>query len=314
MQDLNDLYFFAKVVENGGFMAAARQIGVPKSRISRRVAVLEATLGVQLLQRTTRRLALTEVGRAYYQHCQAMLAEAEAAQEAIERVTATPRGLVRVSCPDLLAQSLLAPLLPAFMAQCPQVRLLLEVTGRRVDLINDGIDVALRVRQRLEDSASIVVRPLGQALSVLVASPALLAGLGVPQTPQTLAAWPALVMSRPDGRGEWTMHDEVGQLYTVQIAQPRLMTDNLPVLAQAAMDGCGVAALPLMLCQEALQDGRLQRVLPGFQMQGGILHLAFTGRRHLVPSVRAFVDFLVAHAPQLHARFERQEPLQPNAG
>ncbi|MCQ4142770.1 LysR family transcriptional regulator [Vogesella sp. AC12] len=304
MHDLNDLYFFAKVVEHGGFMAAARQIGVPKSRLSRRVAELEARLGVQLLQRTTRRLALTEVGQAYFRHCQAMLAEAEAAQEAIARATDVPRGLVRVSCPDLLAQSLLAPLLPEFMAQYPEVRILLEVTGRRVDLINDGIDVALRVRLRLEDSASIVARPLGQSSSFLVASPALLAERGLPQRPSDLASWPALVMSRPDGRGEWTMHDEVGQLYTVQLASPRLMTDNLVVLAQAAIDGCGVAALPVLVCQQALADGRLRRLLPNFSMPGGILHLAFTGRRHLVPAVRVFVDFLVARTPQWHARFE----------
>lgn len=304
MHDLNDLYFFAKVAEHGGFMAAARQIGVPKSRLSRRVAELEAQLGVQLLQRTTRRLALTEVGQAYFRHCQAMLAEAEAAQEAIARATDVPRGLVRVSCPDLLAQSLLAPLLPEFMAQYPEVRILLEVTGRRVDLINDGIDVALRVRLRLEDSASIVARPLGQSPSFLVASPALLAERGLPQHPSELASWPALVMSRPDGRGEWTMHDEVGQLYSVQLAAPRLMTDNLVVLAQAAIDGCGVAALPVLVCQQALADGRLRRLLPNFSMPGGILHLAFTGRRHLVPAVRVFVDFLVERTPQWNARFE----------
>jgi DNA-binding transcriptional LysR family regulator len=272
--------------------------------LSRRVAELEARLGVQLLQRTTRRLALTEVGQAYFRHCQAMLAEAEAAQEAIARATDVPRGLVRVSCPDLLAQSLLAPLLPEFMAQYPEVRILLEVTGRRVDLINDGIDVALRVRLRLDDSASIVARPLGQSSSFLVASPALLAERGLPQRPSDLASWPALVMSRPDGRGEWTMHDEVGQLYTVQLASPRLMTDNLVVLAQAAIDGCGVAALPVLVCQQALADGRLRRLLPNFSMPGGILHLAFTGRRHLVPAVRVFVDFLVARTPQWHARFE----------
>lgn len=304
MHDLNDLYFFAKVAEHGGFMAAARQIGVPKSRLSRRVAELEAQLGVRLLQRTTRRLALTEVGQAYFGHCQAMLAEAEAAQEAIARATDVPRGLVRVSCPDLLAQSLLAPLLPEFMAQYPEVRILLEVTGRRVDLINDGIDVALRVRLRLEDSASIVARPLGQSPSFLVASPALLAERGLPQHPSELASWPALVMSRPDGRGEWTMHDEVGQLYSVQLASPRLMTDNLVVLAQAAIDGCGVAALPVLVCQQALADGRLRRLLPNFSMPGGILHLAFTGRRHLVPAVRVFVDFLVERTPQWNARFE----------
>lgn len=300
MQDLNDLFFFAKVVEHGGFMAAARQIGIPKSRLSRRVAELEARLGVQLLHRTTRSLALTEIGGEYYRHCQAMLEEARAAGEAIDRVSASPRGVVRVSCPDQLAQSLLASLLPAFMAKYPQVRIMLEVTGRRVDLVNDGVDVALRVRAKLEDSASVVARVLGTSAPLLVAAPSLIARLGEPASPQTLAAWPALVMSRPDGRGEWTLYDEVGQLYTVQIAEPRLMTDNLPLLAQAAIDGCGAAVLPALVCQQALLSGKLRQLLPGYTMPGGILHLAFTGRRHLVPAVRVFIDFLVASVPPWH--------------
>lgn len=297
MQDLNDLLFFAKVVEHGGFNAASRQLGIPKSRLSRRVAELEARIGVRLLQRTTRRLALTEVGAQYYQHCQAMLAEAEAAEETIARHTAEPRGLVRVSCPELLAKSLLSSVLPEFMARYPQVRIVLEVTGRRVDLINDGIDVALRVRQKLDDSASVVARPLSQSESALVASPALIAQLGVPQQPGALASWPALVMSRPDGRAEWPLLDEVGQLYKVDIPAPRLMTDDLLVLREAAIAGSGVALLPLMVCHDALADGRLQRLLPGYSTPDGILHLAFTGRRHLIPAVRAFIDFLVDTVP-----------------
>ncbi|WP_174873088.1 LysR substrate-binding domain-containing protein [Vogesella oryzae] len=297
MQDLNDLLFFAKVVEHGGFNAASRQLGIPKSRLSRRVAELEARIGVRLLQRTTRRLALTEVGAQYYQHCQAMLAEAEAAAETIARHTAEPRGLVRVSCPELLAKSLLSSVLPEFMARFPQVRIVLEVTGRRVDLINDGIDVALRVRQKLDDSASVVARPLSQSESALVASPALVAQLGAPQQPGALTSWPALVMSRPDGRAEWPLLDEVGQLYKVDIPEPRLMTDDLLVLREAAIAGSGVALLPLMVCHDALADGRLLRLLPGYSTPDGILHLAFTGRRHLIPAVRAFIDYLVDVVP-----------------
>lgn len=297
MQDLNDLLFFAKVVEHGGFNAASRQLGIPKSRLSRRVAELESRLGVRLLLRTTRRLALTDVGAQYYQHCQAMLAEAEAAADTIARHTAEPRGLVRVSCPELLAKSLLSGLLPDFMARYPQVRIVLEVTGRRVDLINDGIDVALRVRQKLDDSASVVARPLAQSESALVASPALLAARELPAHPAMLSGWPALVMSRPDGRAEWPLLDEVGQLYRVDIAEPRLMTDDLLVLREAAIAGSGVALLPLMVCHDALADGRLLRLLPGYSTPDGILHLAFTGRRHLIPAVRSFIDFLVEAIP-----------------
>ncbi|KZE35090.1 DNA-binding transcriptional LysR family regulator [Crenobacter luteus] len=292
MQDLNDFFYFAKVVECGGFMAAGRRLGVPKSRLSRRVAELEARLGVRLLHRTTRRLALTEVGESFYRHCEAMLAEAEAAEETIARVTAEPRGPVRVSCPEMLAKTLLAPHLPRFLAAYPQVRLLLEVTGRPVDLIEEGIDVAIRVRSRIDDSASLVARPLGISRVELVASPALVATLGQPSSPAELAGWPALTMSRPDGRGEWRLIDAVGQLYTVTLDAPRLSGDDLMVLAAAAIAGVGAAALPTLVCHEALADGRLVRLLPGYEIPGGILHAVYPGRRHLVPAVRAFVDFL----------------------
>src|SRR6187549_1699409 len=133
--DLNDLRFFAAVVEHGGYAAAERALGIPKSRLSRRIAQLEADLGVRLLQRSTRKFAVTEVGQEVYRHAQNMIAESMAAREAVERVSAEPRGLVRVSAPVELAQRMVAPLLPEFMAANPQVRVQLLVTNRRVDVI-----------------------------------------------------------------------------------------------------------------------------------------------------------------------------------
>lgn len=294
MQDLNDLLYFAKVVEFGGFMAASRMLGIPKSRLSRRVAELEERLGVRLLQRTTRRLALTEVGSSYYQHCQAMLAEAEAADDAIARISAEPRGLIRVSCPELLAKTLLGPILPRFMQRHPQVRVMLEASNRRVDLIEDNIDVALRVRNTLEDSSNLVVRKLGVSQVVLVASPSFMQQHSMPLTPQELVSMPALTMSRPDGRGQWQLLDQAGHHYSLNIESPRLMTDDLLVLLEAAIAGLGVAALPLMVCDEALRQGKLMHLLPEFNSPWGILHAAFTSRRGLSPAVRAFIDFLVS--------------------
>lgn len=293
MQDLNDLYYFSKVVECGGFMAAGRKLGIPKSRLSRRVAELEARLGVRLLQRTTRHLALTEVGASFYERCRAMLSEAEAAEEAILRATAEPRGLVRVSCPELLAKIMLAPALPRFLAAHPKVRVWLEATGRRVDLIEEGIDVALRVRPTIEESASLVARPLGRDHLTLVASPALIEQLGEPSSPADLARYPLLTMSRPDGRGLISLLDEVGHVYSVWIDEPRLITDDLIVLQRAALDGMGVANLPMMVCREQLAAGQLVSLFPQYQIPGGILHAVFPSRRHLVPAVRAFIDFLV---------------------
>jgi DNA-binding transcriptional LysR family regulator len=292
MQDLNDLFYFAKVVEHGGFMAASRIIGVPKSRLSRRIAELEERLGVRLLQRTTRRLSLTEVGSHFYLHCQAVLTEADAAEETIARARAEPRGLVRISCPELLAKTLLAPILPRFLAAHPLVRIQLEATNRRVDLIEEGIDIAIRVRNMIEDSANQVARTIGIGRMVLVASPRLLAQFGTPTQPHQLVRYPCLTMSRADGRGQWALLDGDGHENTVQIDSPRLMTDDLVVLAEAAQQGLGIAMLPRLVCQKAIDSGLLLVLLPDYQTPWGIMHLVFPSRRGLVPAVRQLIDFL----------------------
>ena len=188
MQDLNDLYYFAMVVEHGGFAAAERALGIPKSRLSRRISQLEGEMGVRLLQRSTRRFAVTDVGMSVYRHAQTMLAEAQAAREVVDRLSAEPRGLVRVSVPVSLAQQQLPRLLPRFLEQYPQVRLQLHVGNRRVDLINEGFDVALRVRSRLDDDGSLVMRSFGQVRELLVASPGYLDRAGRPADPADLAA------------------------------------------------------------------------------------------------------------------------------
>src|SRR3954468_8319148 len=143
MRDLNDMLFFAEVVDRGGFAAASRVLNIPKSRLSRRVAELEARLGVRLLHRTTRKLSLTEAGQLYHRHCVAMREQADAAEEAVALVHDEPRGTIRVTCPVTLAQSTIGPVIPAFLRQYPQVRIDMEVTNRVVDVVQEGIDVAL---------------------------------------------------------------------------------------------------------------------------------------------------------------------------
>lgn len=200
MLDLNDMLYFAEVAERGGFAAAGRALGIPKSRLSRRVAELEAQLGVRLLQRTTRSLSLTEVGQAYLRHCQALREAAQAAQDTVEQVRSEPRGTVRVTCPVTLAQSVLGDLLPQYLARHPAVRLEVQVSNRAVNPVEEGVDVALRVRNSVDDSASLVVKRLGEGRVLLVASPAQLARQGQPQTLQDLARMDTLAMSAPEGR------------------------------------------------------------------------------------------------------------------
>src|SRR5688500_15749808 len=160
MQDLNDLLYFAEVVDQGGFAAAGRALNLPKSKLSRRVAELEERLGVRLLHRTTRKLSLTAAGEIYHRHCIAMREQAEAADEAVARVQTEPRGTVRITCPVTLAHTTLGPLLPRFLAEHPQVRIDMQVTNRVVDLVQEGVDIAIRVRSTLDDSGTLVIKNL----------------------------------------------------------------------------------------------------------------------------------------------------------
>ncbi len=169
--DLNDLMYFSHVVEHGGFSVAERMLGISKSRLSRRVSELEASLGVRLLQRSTRKLALTEAGQLFDQHCQAMLAEARAAVDVVQSLRDSPYGTVRVSVPVTIAQTFLSRVMPDFMHRYSEMRVVLRVTNRVVDLFEDAIDVALRVRSELPANSNVVARPLWGTEQMLVAAP-----------------------------------------------------------------------------------------------------------------------------------------------
>lgn len=290
MQDLNDLHYFARVVETGGFSAAGRLLGVPKSRLSRRVAELEARLGARLLQRSTRKLMLTDLGERFYQHCRAMLQEAEAAEDTVAALTELPRGRLRVSCPVALAQGELAHFIPEFLAQYPQVRLEMLLTGRRVDLLEEAVDVALRVRSSDDEDPSLVVRKLRPAESILVAAPALVAGRDV-ASPDDLLQLPILGAIEADRRVHWRLHGPGGTIR--EIAQePRLAADDFVLRKAAALKGLGVTSMPSVLVSAETTSGTLVRVLPDWQFSGGSLQAVYAHRRGLLPAMRAFIDFM----------------------
>jgi DNA-binding transcriptional LysR family regulator len=296
MQDLNDMLLFAEVVERGGFAAAGRALGLPKSRLSRRVAGLEAQLGVRLLQRTTRKLSLTEVGEAYLRHCQALRESAQAAADTVAQVQTEPRGTLRVACPVTLAQTVLAELMPAFLARYPLVRMEMLVNNRVVDLVEEGVDVALRVRTTLDDSGSLVVKRLGDDAPVLVASPALLARQGTPTTLDELSRLDSMAMSTTDGRASIPLTGPDGRQTTLQHT-PRYVADDLLTLHVAALAGTGMCWLPSYMCEDDLRQGRLVRLLPDWQTPRGLVHAVFPSRRGLTPAVRCFLDFLGEHVP-----------------
>jgi DNA-binding transcriptional LysR family regulator len=291
VRDFNDLQFFAAVVLHHGFSAAARALGMPKSRISRRVALLEERLGVRLLDRTTRGLGLTQVGRQVFEHARAAVIEAEAAEEAALRMQTEPRGLVRLSCPLGLQDAIAGPL-PGFLAAHPQLRVQCIATNRRVDLIHEGVDVAIRVRERLDTDADLQVKQIGVSRRILVASPKLLAKAGAPTSPADLANYPILYQEEQSG-GTWHLTSENGDTSTVPV-EPRLASGSLDLLMAAACQGAGIALLPARSCREALSSGALTRVLPQWSGTDGILHLVFASRRGMLPSVRAVIDFAAA--------------------
>ncbi|HDR9771523.1 TPA: LysR family transcriptional regulator [Burkholderia cepacia ATCC 25416] len=293
MDDLNDLYYFVKVVEHGGFTQAGRALDVPKSTLSRRIAALEAKYDVRLLQRTTRHFTVTETGREFHERCLAVLVEADAAREVIERRHAEPRGVVRVSCPTALLEYRVSELVARFMAIHPQVQVHLEATNRRVDLLSEGFDLALRVRfPPLEDS-DLVMRVLADSPQRLVAAPHWLDGRAPLSDPAGLAGAPSLDWG-PARHHVWQLVGPNGEHAQLR-HHPRFVTDDMHALRDAAVHGVGIVQLPCMVVEDDLRDGTLVDVLPGWAPKGGVVHAVFPSRRGLLPRVRLLIDFLAEH-------------------
>ncbi|WP_028620091.1 LysR substrate-binding domain-containing protein [Pseudomonas sp. Ant30-3] len=291
MQDLNDLYYFAKVVEAGGFAAAGRLIGIPKSRLSRRIAELEERLGARLLQRTTRQLKLTAVGERYLRHCQAMLLEAEMADETVASMSSEPRGRLRVSCPVGLAHEILPEIIAQFLEKCPLVQLEVMLLNRRVDLVTEGVDVALRVRELGDEDPLLVTRRLRQAQMLLVASPAFLHGQVINQ-PDDLKKLPVLGALEADRMVHIRMLDQDDKRVDLSL-EARLGIDDFIVRKACTLAGQGFTMLPMMYCEQELKDGTLVQLLPQWSLPGGWLQAVYPHRRGVMPAVRAWIDHMV---------------------
>lgn len=301
MQDLNDLFYFAKVVEADGFAAAGRVLGIPKSRLSRRIAELEERLGARLLHRTTRNLKLTSVGERYLRHCQAMLLEAEMADEVVASLSSEPRGRLRVSCPVGLAHEFLPSIISEFLAAYPQVQLDMVLLNRRVDLISEGIDVALRVREAGDEELGLVTRRLREARTILVASPALLLGAAISQ-PEDLRTLPVLGALEADRMVHLRMLDSRGNKQDL-VLEARLGIEDFIVRKATALAGLGFTLLPMMHCEHELASGELVQLLPQWSLPGGHLQAVYPHRRGLLPAVRAWVDHLAESFSQCGERF-----------
>lgn len=295
MQDLNDMVLFAEVMEHRGFAAAGRMLGMPKSRLSRRVARLEEQLGVQLLERSSRRISLTPAGELFLAHCVEMRESARTAYETVAQVQKEPRGTVRLSCPVVLAQDIVARLLPRFMERYPLVRIELLALNRPVDPIDEGIDIAVRARPAIEDSTALVARTFGTTRGVLVASPELLRRQGPVRDVTDLGRLDTVAGSA-GAAATWRLTGPGGRKHA-HAHSPRLVTNNHLALLAAAIDGVGAAVLPDFMCRQARNEGLLVEVLPGWSPPLGIVHAVYPARRGLVPAVRHLLDFLAEQLP-----------------
>ncbi len=257
--DLNDLRYFALIVEHGGFSAAERAAHVSKSKLSRHVALLEERLGVRLIHRSTRRLSLTEAGRVFHEHCAAMLVEAQAAQTAVEQLRAAPAGTVRMACPAAFVQFYLAHMVADFMRLNPKVRVEIESADRMVNLIEERIDLALRVRDVRLEEPGLVTRRIASGRMVLVASPSYIASR--PDIDEPWQLDPEDTISALHGGGEymWNLVSSDGRTFRLQ-HRPRLSCTDYTVQYEAAAGGVGIALLPLRIAWRGLQSGALVRV------------------------------------------------------
>jgi DNA-binding transcriptional LysR family regulator len=291
IQDLNNLYFFAKVVDFGSYTAAARALGLQTSKLSRRIAALESELGVRLINRTTRRLSLTEAGNTFHRHCLALLDEAQAAKDAMSQILASPQGLVRISCPTGLLQGGVADILARFLAEHPRVRIALDATNRRVDVVDEGLDIAMRVREPPLEDSDLVIHAFGPDEMILVASPELIDAHGEPQTLEDIGRMPTLSMASAGERSTWRFLGTDGELAEL-IHSPRLQTDDLFTLRRAALQGIGAVLVPHLIVAKDLECGALIRLLPSLRAHAGLVHAIFPSRRGMIPAVRSLLDSL----------------------
>ncbi|MCD0187941.1 LysR substrate-binding domain-containing protein [Acinetobacter sp. PW68] len=292
LTDLDDFYCFAQVVEHGGFSAAERATDIPKSKLSRRVHNLEERLGVRLIQRSSRHFAVTEIGMNVYRHAQVMMNAAQAAHNLVDHFSIEPRGVIKVSLPVSIAQNEIAKILPEFLKAYPEIKVQLIVSNRRVDIVNEGIDIALRVRSNLDDDPSLVIRKFSKIEQHLFASQAYLNEFGDLKKPEDLSQHKILSMSDEHLDQFMVVHNQQQQPKKIKV-NPTVMGSDLMMLAQLARQNCGIVLLPDTIVEDYVASGELVRVLSDWHAPHGIFHAVYPSRRGLLPAVRVFIDYLV---------------------
>ncbi|OTG82565.1 LysR family transcriptional regulator [Acinetobacter sp. ANC 4558] len=292
LSDLDDFYCFAMVVEHGGFSAAERATDIPKSKLSRRVYNLEEQLGVRLIQRSSRHFAVTDVGMNIYRHAQVMVNAAQAAHNLVDHLSTEPRGTIKIGIPMTIAQQEVAQILPHFLKQYPEIKVQMIITNRRIDVINEGIDIALRVRSNLDDDPSLVIRRLSNIEQHLFATQAYLNEHGDIKHPDDLGHHRILSMVEDHVDQHIVVYNKQNQQKKVKVT-PVVMGSDLRMLAELVSKDCGIALLPDTIASQYLKDGQIVRILPDWKAPHGIFHIVYPSKRGILPAVRIFIDYLV---------------------
>lgn len=291
MDKLDDLITFLRVADAGGFSAAERSTGVPKSSLSRRIAALERQLGVRLVQRSSHAFHLTDVGERVYRHARAMADEADAVQATVSESLAEPSGLIRVSSSLLQGELFLARWLGEFMELHPKVRVSLDLSNHYVDMLAERIDLAIRVSGAPLVAADVVARPIGTGTMVLVGRPALVAHHGAPRTLADLDRFPLVAQGQAETIRPWVFRLPDGR-ETMHLPQPRFTSNNLLAMREAVLAGAGLAQIPLEACRDALREGALVELLPELAPPVSTVYAVYPSRRGLAFAVRTLIDFL----------------------
>lgn len=289
---LKGISVFVQAADAGGFTQAALRLGLSKSGVAKTVMRLEERLGVRLFNRTTRRFALTADGQAFYETCSRILGELEGAQDALSSHHLPPRGSLRIDLPVVFGRRWLLPVLLDIAARHHDLSLEIKFTDRRIDPVEDGVDLVVRIGD-LEDSSTLIARQLGIQESILCASPAYIERKGSPQSIEALAEHDCIVFASGRQPLPWWFADEGGGL----IARPvtgRITSNDSDAICAAAIAGQGIAQLATWLIADHLRDGRLRQILPGVQTRGFPIHVIWPRSRLVAPKVRVVIDELVA--------------------
>ena len=307
--DLNDYFYFANVVEKGGFAAAGRALSLPKSLLSRHVRQLEDRLGVRLIQRTSRQFVVTDVGQAFYRRARAALDEMEAAEAEVRCHTGSLSGRVRLSCTVGMARYALGDILTGFLLENPGVEVTQNVTNEQLNLVEAGLDLALRGHVGALPDSNFVQRTIARAPWFLFASPAYLERAGTPSTPADLERHVGLKVGWRRELGEWSLQGPKGARYSVHF-RPRLCSDDMSTLKTAAAAGLGIVALPGYICRPELREGKLVCVLPDWLAADAQISLLKPTSRGALPVVQALAEHLTKELPRITEMdgAPRQEP------